>query len=69
MEQGCIINGLYSIVKTQDACCESINMDSTEAGIIKNPDMSKEPDLRCLPLSYKKIVSPWKRPQSLDTRI
>lgn len=50
MEQGCIINGLYSIVKTQDACCESVNMDSTDP----NPDVSKEPDLRCLSLSYKK---------------
>lgn len=54
MEQGCIINGLYSIVKTQDACNESVNMDSTEARRIKNPDMSKELDFRCLPLSYKK---------------
>lgn len=54
MEQGCIINGLYSIVKTQDACYESVNMDSTEARRIKNPDMSKELDFRCLPLSYKK---------------
>lgn len=53
MEQGCIINGFYSIVKTQDTCCESVNMDSTDP----NPDVSKEPDLRCLPLSYKNGIS------------
>lgn len=55
MERGCIINGLYSMGKAQDACCESVNMDSTQARRIENPDMSKELDLRCLHFSWKKL--------------